>query len=515
MKFNKIKLVMLFALFLTACSEDTSTYQEPYQITYNIEDVSYVPVEEQVQILTPAEIFANHADAVFTIYTSFDDYHFGSNGSGFFIDSTGRAITNHHVIVGWPYAFIRTNDGEIFEIVGYYLYDLRSDLAIIQVEGSGFSYLTMGDSDSLRIGDSIYAIGSPLGYHNTFSTGIVSRFEEVAHFDIYTVYNMIQITAPISGGSSGGALLNNRGHVVGITTAGYGGAVAQALNFAVPISNVNLSDLPSTYSQLPVGEIIYTPAVDIVGTWDWVAGYYHFSADGTGSRTWDGVPDIFTWRLFGSVLVLDNLPNGVEQWAVIYIDSNQITVGGALFTRTAGTSSNVSTGSSSLESSIIGSWSWDQGWYVFHRDGSGSRNWNGDLTSFTWNLGNINSSGTTATINLDLPNVSNESWLVVAIDNNEISIGGAMFSRVTNFPAQSLTPELLLVGNWSWIGGSYQFNTDGTGNRNWLDYYPNFSWNVQANSVIFSVGDGTTENWSVIVINENEITIGGSTFTRY
>ena len=169
--------VILCALFFSSCSNgilenpDLDTFL-PVEFTES--DSPEIPL---ILNMTPAEIFENNADAVFTIYTSYDNYYFNSSGSGFFIREDGLAVTNHHVIVGWPYANVRTHSGLNFDILGYYLYDESNDLVIIQINGNRFPYLIMGDSDSLRIGDNIYTIGSPLGYHNTFSTGIISRFD--------------------------------------------------------------------------------------------------------------------------------------------------------------------------------------------------------------------------------------------------------------------------------------------------------------------------------------------------
>ena len=75
-----------------------------------------------IQELSPAQIFQYNADAVFTIYASINNRSFNPVGSGFFLCSTGIAVTNHHVIASWPYAFIRTHDGQRFSISGYYSY---------------------------------------------------------------------------------------------------------------------------------------------------------------------------------------------------------------------------------------------------------------------------------------------------------------------------------------------------------------------------------------------------------
>jgi len=375
-------------------------------------------------VLTPAQIFEYNADAVFTIYASFDNRNFASIGSGFFVCPTGIAITNHHVIVGWPYAIIRTHGGQEFEISGYFSYDKDNDLAVIQIAATEpnmvFPYLTIGDSDSLRVGENVYTIGSPLGYHNTFSAGMVSRFNEVSEFGTYRIYGMIQITAPISGGSSGGALFNNAGHVVGITTAGYTGAGVQALNFAVPIARVDLTSTNNgQYTQLPVGdELDAVPDSVLYGSWTWVRGTYVFNENGTGSRVWDGVPDDFEWRILMGVLILsfdDDYP--AEYWGVVVINEDTVIIGGALFSRAVSGSQPAAT-----PSVLEGTWSWAGGWYAFMPDGSGSRVWDGIAATFQWSV--VDNS-----VVFRLANGSEERWSFSIVNENEVHIGGALFTR--------------------------------------------------------------------------------------
>ena len=221
------------------------------------EQPSVEPPRQRVGGLTPAQIYEDNVDAVFIIYTFDANGSFTGNGSGFFVSSAGVAITNHHVMVDAPHAVILTQDGREFDISGYYSYDLDNDLAMIQVDGGGssFPFLTIGDSDALRVGDSVFAIGSPYGEHNTFSIGNVSRRVNTLDYDIYSINNLIQITAPISPGSSGGALLNDAGEVIGITTAVH--TIGANMGYAVPIDRVNISDSEGgRYLPLPIGRTV-------------------------------------------------------------------------------------------------------------------------------------------------------------------------------------------------------------------------------------------------------------------
>jgi S1-C subfamily serine protease len=155
-------------------------------------------------------------------------------GSGFFINEDGLAVTNYHVIKGATSAVAITADGQRHRVLGVYATGNEDniDLAIIQVEGEGFNYLKLADSDEVRIGETVYALGSPLGLKNTFSTGIISGLDRRVNG-----MDFIQTTAPISPGSSGGVLLNCAGKVVGVTTA-YA-ASGQNINLIVPINHLN------------------------------------------------------------------------------------------------------------------------------------------------------------------------------------------------------------------------------------------------------------------------------------
>lgn len=149
-------------------------------------------------------------------------------GSGFFISESGLAATNYHVIDGAMSAKVMLTNGEIYDVSGVVDFDTELDFAIIKVNGTGFTPLKLGNSSSIKGGESVFAIGNPEGLTNTISDGIISN---PCRKDLN---DMIQISVPISHGSSGGALINTAGEVIGITTSFL--ASGQNLNFAVPIN---------------------------------------------------------------------------------------------------------------------------------------------------------------------------------------------------------------------------------------------------------------------------------------
>jgi hypothetical protein len=150
-------------------------------------------------------------------------------GSGFLVDPTGIILTNEHVVRDARSARVKLSSGDVYDRVAILAVDSRRDIAVLRISGFDLPTLRLANSDSVRIGASVVLIGSPLGLENTVSTGVVSgRRQEPEGFQL------LQITAPASQGSSGGAVLNGNGEVVGMATSQVG--VGQNLNFAVPIN---------------------------------------------------------------------------------------------------------------------------------------------------------------------------------------------------------------------------------------------------------------------------------------
>ena len=201
-------------------------------------------------LLTSEQIYSQCAPAVFYIEIQSADGKPLSSGSGFFIDESGIAITNHHVMDGAKKAVVTlSGSGTKYDVTGVYYYSVEHDIAVIQVNGNGFKTLTVNPMPA-KGAASVYAIGSPRGLQNTISQGIVSNPRRIVEGETY-----IQTTAAISNGSSGGALLNSYGEVIGITSAGYD--VGQNLNFARPISYLATVNLDSA-----------TPVADV--NWNYV-----------------------------------------------------------------------------------------------------------------------------------------------------------------------------------------------------------------------------------------------------
>ena len=164
------------------------------------------------------------------------------SGSGVLFSPEGYLLTNHHVVGEADRIRVRLHDGQ--EVAGRVVgNDPWSDLALVRAEGETFPYAPLGDSATLRVGQLVVAIGSPLGFESTVTAGVVSAVgRTLRSVTGHLVDNVIQTDAALNPGNSGGPLVDSRGHVVGINTAVI--QPAQGICFAIPI-NMAKHILPS------------------------------------------------------------------------------------------------------------------------------------------------------------------------------------------------------------------------------------------------------------------------------
>lgn len=147
--------------------------------------------------------------------------------SGVIATSDGKIFTNYHVIDGASSAKVTLADGRVLDVTNISGYDPKYDAVVLTVNAHDLQPAKFNVSSSAQSGDEIYTLGNPLGLEDTISDGLISTINRVVEGETY-----IQISAPISPGSSGGALINEQGEVIGITTAGL--TDGQDLNFAIP-----------------------------------------------------------------------------------------------------------------------------------------------------------------------------------------------------------------------------------------------------------------------------------------
>ena len=164
-----------------------------------------------------------------------------SSGTGIIMSQDGYVITNHHVITGALVISVLTNDNQEFEaaLVGS---DEMSDLAVLKIDARGLKAAEFGDSSKLRVGDSVVAIGDPLGVQlrGTMTNGIISAINRDLTVGDRTM-TLIQTNAALNNGNSGGPLINCYGQVIGINTVKMSSyysasATVEGLGFAIPIS---------------------------------------------------------------------------------------------------------------------------------------------------------------------------------------------------------------------------------------------------------------------------------------
>jgi serine protease Do len=153
-------------------------------------------------------------------------------GSGIIIDDRGYIVTNNHVLEDAQTIFVETNDGQVFQadIVGS---DPLSDLAVIRVDAGDLPYAQWGDSSSLDLGEWVIAIGNALGEGMSVTEGIVSRLDVSVNVEGNVLYGLIQTTAAIVPGNSGGPLVNMAGEVIGITSIKIVARGVEGMGFAI------------------------------------------------------------------------------------------------------------------------------------------------------------------------------------------------------------------------------------------------------------------------------------------
>ena len=202
------------------------------------------------KVLTPSEVYAQNVNSTVGITTSITTNYFGyqttsaAAGSGFILTQDGYILTNYHVVEGSNSIKVTTYDGTSYDaqLIGY---DESNDIAVLKIDASDLTPVVLGDSDTLNVGDSVVAIGNPLG-ELTFSltTGVVSALDRPVTLSTGTTMNLIQTDCAINSGNSGGALFNLYGEVIGITNAKYSssGSSSEAsidnIGFAIPIDQV-------------------------------------------------------------------------------------------------------------------------------------------------------------------------------------------------------------------------------------------------------------------------------------
>jgi tetratricopeptide (TPR) repeat protein len=236
---NKYIFAIIFSLVLSLQGLSQEAIRQAESTNAKEKDIDDLNAEQIIEMNKPALISIwYHTDNYYSYYSYEVKDTTLLNGSGFFIDESGIIGTNYHVVDGIDSLLIKTSDGTFYngELI---IVDEKNDMALIKIKD------TLGNSNNVKVGQDVFAIGSPFGYEYTISQGIVAgiREDEKVSFTDPVTYmpfekrfeKVIQITAAISPGNSGGALFNSKGEVIGITTYTYGSY--GNLNFALAVNN--------------------------------------------------------------------------------------------------------------------------------------------------------------------------------------------------------------------------------------------------------------------------------------
>ena len=230
-------LVFLIVALFASCAHKSGHKENPCRTTtvsnrtekQNSSRNKRVVNKRSTEKLEGQEIFERYGDAVFMVFTS--DGSNAYQGSGFFINNNGLAVSNYHVFKGTGIGMEQIKllgDDTAYNISQIIQKSEECDFILFKVECSNNNYIPIA-SLKPKVGEKIYAIGSPRGLENTFSSGEVSQWR---------AQNLMQISALIDHGSSGGALINEYGEVVGITSGSFADGSQANLNYAWSIDVV-------------------------------------------------------------------------------------------------------------------------------------------------------------------------------------------------------------------------------------------------------------------------------------
>ena len=223
-------------------------------ISYIMQGVRENSVIEMVKVetgklMTPAEVYAANVNSTVGITTSVTTNFWGyqstsaASGSGFIISDDGYILTNFHVIEDSSSISVSMYNGESYDatLIGY---DESNDIAVLKINAEGLAPVILGDSNNLNVGDSVVAIGNPLGELTfTLTSGAISAKDREVTLSGNVTMNLLQTDCAINSGNSGGALFNLYGEVIGVTNAKYSTSSSSSasidnIGFAIPINSI-------------------------------------------------------------------------------------------------------------------------------------------------------------------------------------------------------------------------------------------------------------------------------------
>lgn len=218
-------LIILFAtITLVSCAHRSGQNRHNRKsVTTDISHKLKANISSSRSKMEGSEVFRKYSQAVFMVFTT--DGNNVYQGSGFFIGDNGLAVSNYHVFKGTNVgdeAIKMSGDNSFYKVAEIYANSEKEDFILFRIDYDNEYSIPIADKQP-QVGDKVFAIGSPKGLENTFSSGEVSQWRGD---------NLMQISALIDHGSSGGALINEYGEVVGITSGSFADGSQANLNYA-------------------------------------------------------------------------------------------------------------------------------------------------------------------------------------------------------------------------------------------------------------------------------------------
>jgi serine protease Do len=288
-----ITLVIVLGLLVSSCSLLPNDNQEP---TDTISPGIVTPIDpdwmppaledEAPELLSIADVVAlvkPSVVAVNTKYTSYDifnqAYEQQGAGSGWIIDEDGLIVTNNHVVAGADSITVTLDDGRTFSVdTSTVATDALTDVAVFRIDANNLPSVAVGDSEDLRVGDWVVAIGNALGEGISATDGIVSRKDVSITDDTgLTRYNLIQTNAAINPGNSGGPLVDMAGEVIGITNAKISAVGVEGMGYAISSQEA----MPIIEQLVQTGYVIrpFLGVQNLLPVDQTVAAYYGLSVE--------------------------------------------------------------------------------------------------------------------------------------------------------------------------------------------------------------------------------------------
>lgn len=340
---------LLFAYRASAAGEETAPSDvlfEEYTIAAEAEDEAAIPMvrsgSDGLEPLSAEDIYTSACASTVGVtipghaYNVFGQAGAGAvTGTGIILSEDGYVLTNLHVI---ETAYSRgvdihviTFEGEEHEaeVVGV---ESDSDLAVLKIDAAGLTPACLGDSEEMRVGQTIYAVGNPLGELTyTMTSGIVSALDRSITTDVNVTVDMFQIDAAVNNGNSGGPVYNEFGQVIGVVTAKYSLGGMEGLGFAIPINDAcriacDLVEKGYVSGKAYLGLTLANVSPSVAQYYDMVQGVYVYDVEEGSCAQLAGlqVGDIITAINGQTVTASSQLVQAVKQYHAG--DSAELTV---------------------------------------------------------------------------------------------------------------------------------------------------------------------------------------------